>query len=166
MDVAFQMVDGDEGQVVGEGKSFGVGDAHQKRSRETGAAGDGDGVEIREGDVGLGECGADHGNNSSEMLAGSQLGNDASIAGVGGDLGGNDGAERARAALDDGGGGLVAGGFDGQDEAGAGHLYSLSVRVRFQFGGRSNGSGSRLRLPRAELPCGEVQARCGQESCH
>ena len=114
MDVAFQMVDGDERQAVGEGQSLGVGDAHQKRSGETGAAGDGDGVEIGEGDVGLGECGADHGNNGAEMLAASQLGNDASIAGVGGDLRGNDGAERARAALDHGGGGLVAGGFDGR----------------------------------------------------
>jgi len=115
VDVAFQMVDGDEGQVVGEGESFGVGDADQKRSRETGTAGDRDGVEICEGDVGLGESGADNGNDGAEMLAACQFGDNASIAGVGGDLGSDDGAEGARAALDNGGGGLVAGGFDGED---------------------------------------------------
>jgi hypothetical protein len=47
------------------------------------------------------------------MLAGGQLGDDAAIAGMGGDLRGDDGGESAGAALNDGGGGLVAGGFDG-----------------------------------------------------
>jgi len=113
--VAFQVVDGDEGQVVGEGESFGVGDADHQRSRETGPAGDGYGVEIREGDVGLGESCPDNGNDGAEVLARSQFGDYASITGVGGDLGGDDGAECAGAALDNGGGGLVTGGFDGQD---------------------------------------------------
>ena len=124
MDVAFEVVDGDEGQVVGEGEGLGVGDADQQRSGEAGTGGDGDGVEIGEGDAGLGQSGADHGNDGAEMLAAGQLGHDAAVAGVGGDLRGDDGGKRARAALDDGRGGLVAGGFDAEDEA-AGHIYSV-----------------------------------------
>jgi hypothetical protein len=53
VDVAFEVVDGDEGQVGGEGQGFGVGDADEERSGEAGAAGDGDGVEVGEGDAGL-----------------------------------------------------------------------------------------------------------------
>jgi hypothetical protein len=49
------------------------------------------------------------------MLAAGKLGDDSAVAGVGGDLRGDDGAERVSAALDDGGGGLVAGGFDAED---------------------------------------------------
>ena len=77
-------------------------------------------------DVGLGECGADDGNDGAEMLAAGQFGDDSAVAGVGGDLRGDDRRKRAGTALDDGGGGLVAGGFDGEDEAVAGHVSSLA----------------------------------------
>ena len=117
VDVAFEMIDGDEWEVVGEGESLGVGDADEKRSGEAGAGGDGDGVEIGEREAGFGERGADDGNNGAKMLAAGELGNDAAVAGVGGDLRGDDGGERARSALDDGRGGFVAGGFDAEDEA-------------------------------------------------
>ncbi len=70
------------------------------------------------------ECGADDGNNGAEMLAAGKLGNDAAVAGVGGNLRGDDGGKRARSALDDGRGGFVAGGLDAEDEAG-GHSFSL-----------------------------------------
>ena len=120
------MVDGDEREILGEGESFGVGDADQQRSGEAGTVGYGDGVEVGEGDAGLGESGADDGDDGAEMLAGGQLGDDAAVTGMGGDLGGDDGGERAGAALDDGGGSLVARGFDGEDEAAGGHLYSLA----------------------------------------
>ncbi len=126
VDVAFKMVDGDERNVLRVGQSFGVGDADEQCSGEAGAGGDGDGVEIGEGDVGLLERGADDGNDGAEMLAAGQFGDDSAIAGVGGDLRGDDGGERAGAALDDGGGGLVAGGLDGEDEAVAGHVFSLA----------------------------------------
>ena len=117
MDVAFEVVDGDEGDVLRVGQGLGVGDADEQRSGEAGAGGDGDGVEIGEGDAGLGQGGADDGNDGAEMLAAGQLGDDAAVAGMGGDLRGDDRGKRAGAALDDGGGGLVAGGFDGEDEA-------------------------------------------------
>ena len=115
VDVAFEVVDGDEWQSLGEGEGFGVGDANEERSGEAGTAGDGDGVEVGEGDVGLGQGGAHDGDDGAEMLAAGQLGDDSAIAGVGGDLGGDDRGEDASAALDDGSGGLVAGGFDAED---------------------------------------------------
>src|ERR1700690_70359 len=129
MDVTFQVVDGDQGKIVGEGESFCVGDADEEGSGEAGTAGDGDGVEVGEGGVGLHQCGADDGNDGAEMLAGGEFRDDAAVAGVGGDLGGDYGTEGVGAALDDGGSGLVAGGFDGEDETGVGHVFSLSGDV-------------------------------------
>ena len=62
------------------------------------------------------------------MLAAGELRNDAAVAGVGGDLRGDDRRKRARSALDNGCGGFVAGGLDAEDEAGAGHGSSLVAR--------------------------------------
>ena len=52
------------------------------------------------------------------MLAAGELRDDAAVEGVEVDLAGNDGGEGVGAMADDGGGGLVAGGFDAEDEAG------------------------------------------------
>ena len=117
------------GRLLREGEGLGVGDADEQRPGEAGAGGDGDGVEIGEGDAGLGQRGADDGNDGAKVLAAGQLRHDAAVAGVGGDLRGDDGGKRARAALDDGRGGLVAGGFDAEDEA-AGHDFSLVGGMR------------------------------------
>jgi hypothetical protein len=51
------------------------------------------------------------------VLAGGELGDDAAVGRVNGDLGGDDVGELAAAALDDGGGGLVAGALDAEYEA-------------------------------------------------
>src|ERR1017187_322980 len=128
MDVAFEMVYGDKGDVLGECQGLCIGDPNQKRSCETGAGGNCDGVQIVEGNVGLRQSGADNGHDGAEMLTAGQLGNDSAIAGVGGDLGSDSRGECAGAALDNGSGGLVAGGFDGEDEAVA-HLFSLAGGV-------------------------------------
>ena len=122
------------GRLLREGEGLGVGDADEKRSGQAGAGGDGDGVEVGERDVGLGERGADDGNDGAEMLAAGQLRHHAAVARMGGDLRGDDGGEGARAALDDGGGGFVAGAFNAKDEAGAGHVFSVD-------GGESGVSG-------------------------
>ena len=126
MDVAFEMVHGDQGQALREGERLGVCDADQQRSREAGAGGDGDGVEIGESDAGLGERGTNHGHDGAQMFAAGELRDDSAVAEVGGDLRGDDGGQRARSALDDGGGSLVAGGFNAEDEA-AGHASSLTA---------------------------------------
>jgi len=124
VDVAFEMVNGDERDVLREGEGLGIGDADQERSGEAGTAGDGDGIEIVEGNICLGKGGADDWDDGAEMLAAGQFGNHSAVAGVGGDLRGDNRAESAGAALNDGGSGLVAGGFDGEDQA-AGHISSL-----------------------------------------
>ena len=89
MDVAFEMVDGDQRQAGGKGQRLGVGDAHQQRAGKSGAAGDGDGVQVGEGDAGLGERGPDHGDDGAQMLAAGQLRHHAAVARVCGDLRGN-----------------------------------------------------------------------------
>jgi hypothetical protein len=71
------------------------------------------------------ECGADDRNNGAKMLAAGQLRNDANVAGVSGNLRCDDRGKSSRATLDDGRGGFVAGGLDAEDEAGAGHTFSL-----------------------------------------
>jgi hypothetical protein len=107
------MIDGDEGKLLGEGESFGVGNTNQERASQSGTVGDGDGVKVGEGDVGLRQGGANDGDDGAEMLAGSELGDYSAITGVGGYLGGYYGRQGAGAALDDSRSGLVAGGFDG-----------------------------------------------------
>jgi hypothetical protein len=92
VDVAFQVIDGDEGEVVGEGQGFGVGDSDKKSAGEAGTAGDGDGVEVGKRGIGLREGGTDDGDDGAEMLAGGEFRDDAAVTSVGGDLGGDYGA--------------------------------------------------------------------------
>ena len=122
------MVDGDERLAEREGEGLGVADADEQRAGEAGAFGDGDGVEVcDDADAGFAEGGVDDGDDGAEVLAGGELGDDAAVGGVDGDLRGDDVRELAGAALDDGGGGLVAGALDTQDEAG-----SASARSRIR----------------------------------
>ena len=51
MDVAFEMVDCDQRQILREGERFGVSDADQQRPCQARARGDSDGVEIGERDL-------------------------------------------------------------------------------------------------------------------
>ena len=113
--MAFQVVDGNEGQVGGEGQGLGVGNADEERTGESGTAGHRNGVEAGKRDARVAKRGADHGNNGAEMLAAGKLGDDSAVTGMGGDLRGDNGAERVRAALNNGSGGLVAGRLDSQD---------------------------------------------------
>ncbi len=115
VDVAFQVVDGDEGFVEAEGEGLGVGDADEQGPGEAGAGGDGDGVEVGEGEVGAGEGFADDEDDVAEMLAGGEFGDNSAVVGVELHLGGDDVGEGVGAAADDGGGGLVAGGLDAED---------------------------------------------------
>ena len=126
VDVAFEVVDGDEGKFVCVGESLSVGDADEKRSGEAGAGGDGDGVEVRKRKAGFGEGCADDGNNGAKMLAAGKLRNDSAVTRVGCNLRGDNGGKRARSTLDDSRGGFVAGGLDAEDEAG-GHEFSVGA---------------------------------------
>jgi len=90
MDVAFKMVDGDERQPLREGKRLRVGNSHQQSPGQAGTGGDGDGVQIGEGDAGLGESFADDRDNGAQMLAAGQLRDHPAVARVRGDLRGHD----------------------------------------------------------------------------
>ena len=108
VDVAFEVVDGDEGDFAGEGEGLGEGDADEEGADEAGALSDGDGVD---GDVGLGEGLLDDGDDGAEVFAGGEFGNDAAETLVGIELGGDDGGENLASVGDDGGGRFVTGGF-------------------------------------------------------
>ena len=127
--MAFQVVDGDQRQSRGECQGFAVGDTDQQSAGKSGAGGDGDRVQIGKRHASLGQRRPDHGNDGAQVLAAGQFGDDATVARVGCDLRGHHGAERATAALDDGCCGLVTGGFDGEDEAGA-HVSSLKASAK------------------------------------
>ncbi len=189
VDVAFEMIDADEGFREGEGEGLGVGDADEEGAGETGAAGDGDGVEVLEGEAGFGDGGAGDGDDVAEVFARGELGDDAAEVGVEGDLAGDDVGEGFGAVADDGGCGLVAGALDAQDEAeagagscgGLGHLYSLgevwagervAAECAVPCGARDRGQAARGGA--CGLLCGRVCAghaagprgeglRCGDE---
>ncbi len=89
VDVALEVVDGDERLAECVGESLGVTDADEQRAGEAGAFGDGDGVELRHGDTGFAEGGIDDGDDGAEVFARGELGDDASVGGVDGDLRGD-----------------------------------------------------------------------------
>ena len=132
VDVAFEVVDGDQRLVEAEGEGFGVGDADEQCAGEAGAFGDGDGVEVGEGDGWpaarwRGHGFADDGDDVAEVLAGGEFGDDAAVVGVERHLRGDDVGEGGGAGADDGGGGLVAGAFDAEDQAGSAAFVHLSM---------------------------------------
>ncbi len=119
MDVAFEVVDGDERLAKAEGEGLGEGDADQQRSGEAGAGGDGDSVEVLIGAIGTLQGLADDRHNGAEVLAAGELGDHSAVVGVD-KLAGDDVGEHLMPVAQHGRGGLVAGGFDAEDEV-AGH---------------------------------------------
>jgi poly(A) polymerase len=123
VNVAFEVVDGDQRLVEAEAEGLGVGDADQQRACQARAFGDGDGVEVGEGDwmagrsAGAGHSFANDGNDVAEMFAGGELGHDAAVVGVERHLRGYDVRERGGAGTNNSGGSLVAGAFDAENQA-------------------------------------------------
>ena len=116
VDVAGEMVHGDERLAQREGESFAVGEANEQGADEARALSDGDGVEIVQGDVGLVDGFADDRHDLAEMFARREFGDHAAVFAVNFDLGRDHAGEDAFAVGDDGGGGFVAGGFDAENE--------------------------------------------------
>jgi hypothetical protein len=116
VDVAFEVIYGDKRLAEREGENFAVGQADEEGACEAGTLGDGDGVEIGEGDFCLVERFADDWDDFAEMLARGELGNYAAVFAVDIDLRGDDAREDAAAVGDDCCGGFVAGGFDAEDQ--------------------------------------------------
>src|SRR4051812_12995995 len=101
VDVAFDVVDGDEGDAGGEAERLGVGDADEEGAHEAGADGDGDGGEVGEAGGGAVEGFADDGDDGAEVLAAGELGDDSTVAAVRVHLGGDDGGEDGLTVFDD-----------------------------------------------------------------
>ena len=78
-DVPLQMIDLHQRNVVGDRESFGERYAHQKRSQQTGAAREGDGVDLVDGDAGLFQSCIDHRNDVLLMGSGGQFRNDTAV---------------------------------------------------------------------------------------
>ncbi len=134
MDVTFEMIHGDERLAQREGQRFGIGDADQQRAGESGAAGDGDCVNILEANVSLSKRSAHHGDDIPQVLARGEFGDDSAEERMSGNLRGHDIGEGLATAANHRCRRFVAGAFDSQNEAGA--------RARVDFGGISR---SRLR---------------------
>lgn len=120
-DVAFEVIDGEEGFAQGEGEGFGTGDADKQSTGEPGAGGDGDGVELTGGCSGACQGFPDNGNDVAEVLAAGELRNHAAVEGMEVNLAGDNRGEGLSAVPDHGGRCLVTGGLNAEDEAG-GHL--------------------------------------------
>ena len=130
VDVAFEVVDGDERQVFCEGQRLGVGDADEQGAGQAGTGGDCDGVDVGKGDAGFGKGSANDRNDGAKVFAAGKFRNDSAIAGMGGDLRRDDRRQGACSALDDGSRGFVAGAFNAEDEAALAHTSSLSGLFR------------------------------------
>jgi len=118
VDMALQVIHGDERLAQREGERFGIGDADQQRACEAGAFGDGDGVQVGEADSSAGDGLTHDGNDVAQVLARGQLRHHATVDGVHGHLRSDYIRKRLRTGAHHGGCGLVAGAFNAEDQAG------------------------------------------------
>src|SRR5271155_1834914 len=116
VDVAFEVVDGDERLAQGVGEGFGVGDAYEQSAGQSGAFGYCDGVEVLEGDACLGDSSTDDGDDIAQVFAGGQFRDDSAVGCVRGNLRGDYVGQGLGPAADNGGCGFVAGAFYTQYE--------------------------------------------------
>jgi hypothetical protein len=89
-DMAFDVVDADEGLVRAEGDAFGVVDADQQGSDQAGALRDRDAVNVVKSHACRGQRFADYAADLFQMLARGQFGHYAAIFRMRGDLRGDD----------------------------------------------------------------------------
>ena len=115
VDVALQVVYAEQGQPGGERQPLGRVDAYEQRAGEARAVGHGDAVQLGQLDARGLQGPADHRDDGEEVLPGGGLGDDAAEVGVEVGLGGDDVGDYMAAVLDDGNGGLVAGGLDAEE---------------------------------------------------
>ena len=78
-DVPLEVVDLDHRDVAGDGEALGERHAHEQRPDESGAAREGDGVDVGGREPGVAQGGIHHGNDVLLVGAGSQFGNHAAV---------------------------------------------------------------------------------------
>ncbi len=157
--VSDEVVDAVQRDVEGHGERLRRADADHERAGEAGTRGDGDRVELAEGDARLGERRVDGGGERLEVRAGGDLGDDAAVARVLVHGAGDDVGEEGLPA-DDADARLVAGGLDAEDEgAGVGARGLVGVRLGVRGGGCGALGG---RVPRL----GDLGRRRGEGDAH
>ena len=114
--MAFQVVDGDERHAPDGGNGLGCHHADQHATDQPWAAGGGNGVEIAETDPGLIHRPVDDAVDQLQMRARRDLGHDAAERPVIFDLRQHLVGQNSPVAVDHGGGGFIATGFDAQDD--------------------------------------------------
>jgi hypothetical protein len=110
------MIDGVERLPRGEGEGFGRGHADHEASDESGPGRNGDSVEVVEGDVGTAQGVVDGGGEEGDVLSSGDLRNDAAETLVERILVGRNVGEHTPTVGNDGRGGIVARGFNSQEE--------------------------------------------------
>ena len=114
VNMAFQVVDGDQRLLQGKRQRLGITDTHQQRSRQSGPLSHGQRVDRLVGLAGLRQRLAHHGHNRPQMLARGQLRHHAAIGLVGRNLREHDVGDNLLADAHHGGRGLVTGALDAE----------------------------------------------------
>ena len=135
MNVSFEVIDGDQGLVEGEGQRLGVSDSDQQRAGQPRSLGHSQRVDGLVGLPGISQRFADHRHNRFQMLPRSQLRHDAAIRLVGRDLREDDIRDDFLSRIDHGSRSLVAGAFDAEN-VGASHSFQFKSRTRAMEDGR------------------------------
>jgi len=135
VDVALEVIDGNERFAQGLRESFGISDSHQERTNETWALCHAHGVDVGETEAGLGQCFADDWDDLAQVFARGKFRYDSAVFAMNIDLGSDDAREDLAAIGDDSRGGFVAGRLDAKD-ANA-HESMLTQRFRAVRDGRT-----------------------------
>ena len=114
--VAFQVVDGDEGQVAHGGDGLGGHDADDHAADQARPAGRGDAVQLVEGQAGIGHGAGDQAVEMFQMGTRRDFRDDAAIGAMVGKLGQHDIGQDLPPVGDHGGGRLVATRFDTEND--------------------------------------------------
>ena len=112
---AWRWSTGTSGSAARPGERLGGREAHEQRADEPGALGDADASHVVEADARVVERGPNDRCDELEVASGGDLGHDAPVPRVQLRLRGDDRGEDLAVLGDDGGSGLVAGGFEPED---------------------------------------------------
>jgi hypothetical protein len=108
VNVSFDMMDRDQGDLAGEAEGLGVCDTDKERTDKAGAGGDRDGRKTAKRNARLLQSLVNNRADSAQVFARGELGNDPAILCVNVELGSDDARANAATIFDNGGGGFVA----------------------------------------------------------
>jgi hypothetical protein len=114
--VALEVIHAHQGQAVHIGERLRHRAADEERAHQPGPVGDRDAAEVTQADPGLGQRPRHHGKDVLEVAPRGQLRHHAAEGAMHLVLGGDDLAQHLAAAVEHGGGGLVARGLDAEYE--------------------------------------------------